>query len=83
VSPVATFLLHHRHTAAECAASFAAWSGFRSPLRRAPVHSTCLAGDHALWWVVDASDRDAALALLPTFVARRSRATEVRRIRIP
>jgi hypothetical protein len=47
------------------------------------VHSTCLAGDHALWWVVDASDRDAALALLPRFVARRSRATEVRRIRIP
>ena len=80
---MATFLLHHRHKADECAASFAAWKGFRSPLRRSPAHSTCLAGGHALWWIVEAADGDAALALLPAFVARRSAATEVRRVQIP
>jgi hypothetical protein len=80
---VATFLVHHRHKGRECAASFAAWKGFRSPLRRSSAHSTCLTGGHALWWIVEATDGDAALGLLPVFVARRSVATEVRRIRIP
>jgi hypothetical protein len=80
---MATFVLHHRHSAAECAASFAAWSGFTSPLRRGPAHSTCLSGGHAVWWVVEAGDPNAALGLLPAFVARRAKATEVRRIRIP
>ena len=80
---MATFLVHHRHSAADCAASFAAWSGFKSPLRRKPAHSTCLTGGHALYWVVEAADRSAALSLLPAFVARRSKATEVRPICIP
>jgi hypothetical protein len=80
---MATFLLHHRHAAPECAAAFAAWKGFRSPLRRSSAHSTCLAGGHALWWIVEAVDGGAALGLLPPFVARRSAATEVRRVRIP
>jgi len=80
---MATFLLHHEHAAAECAAAFAAWSGFTSPLRRRSAHSTCLAGGHAVWWIVQAADRDEALALLPAFVARRASATEVRRVRIP
>ena len=80
---MATFLVHHQHAAAECAAAFAAWSGFRSPLRRRAAHSTCLAGGHALWWVVEAADGESALSLLPSFVARRARATEVRRVRIP
>lgn len=80
---MATFLLHHRHSATECATAFAAWNGFKSPLRRRPAHSTCLTGGHALWWIVDADDRDAALRLLPEFVARRARATEVRRVCIP
>jgi hypothetical protein len=80
---MATFLLHHRHTAAECATAFAAWNGFRSPLRRRPAHSTCLAGGHGLWWIVEAADRDSAMSLLPNFVARRARATEVRNVQIP
>jgi hypothetical protein len=80
---MSTFLVHHRHTAAECAASFAAWSGFKSPLRRKPAHSTCLTGGHALYWVVEADDHSSALRLLPAFVARRSKATEVRPICIP
>ena len=80
---MATFLLHHRHTASECASAFASWNGFKSPLRRSVAHSTCLVGGHAVWWVVDAADDDSALRLLPAFVARRASATEVRRVRIP
>ena len=60
-----SFLLHHSHDAHECAAAFAAWQGFDSPLRHRRAPSTCLAGGHALWWRVEASDRRAALELLP------------------
>jgi hypothetical protein len=80
---VATFLLQHRHTAAECATAFAAWNGFKSPLRGRFAHSTCLVGGHAVWWIVEAADRESALSLLPSFVARRASATEVREVRIP
>ena len=78
-----TFLLHHRHAPVDCAASFAAWLGFASPLRHERVASTCLAGGHALWWRVQAVDRDAALALLPAFVGRQTMAIEVRDVEIP
>jgi hypothetical protein len=77
------FLLQHRHTPAECAAAFAAWAGFQSPLRHRPAASTCLACGHALWWRVQAVDAAAALALLPLFVARRTVPIEVREIEIP
>jgi hypothetical protein len=77
------FLLSHRHDAAECAAAFAAWQGFDSPLRRHPAASTCLDGGHALWWRVEAPDRPAALAQLPPFVARRTEAIQVREVQIP
>jgi hypothetical protein len=74
---MARFLLDHRHSPAECACAFAAWLGFDSPLRHHAAASTCIAGGHAVWWQVEAPDRDAALALLPGFVAER---TEVRRV---
>lgn len=77
------FLLEHRHAPAECAAAFAAWTGFQSPLRRGSAASTCLAGGHALWWRVQAEDAAAALAMLPRFVARRTVPIEVRDIEIP
>jgi hypothetical protein len=77
------FLLHHRHDPAECAAAFAAWKGFDSPLRHRLAPSTCLAGGHALWWSVEAPDLSAALALLPGFVAERTHPTEVRNVPIP
>ena len=38
------FLLHHRHLPHECAAAFAAWHGFDSPLRDGRVPSTCREG---------------------------------------
>ena len=77
------FLLHHRHRPHECAAAFAAWQGFDSPLRHGRVPSSCLAGGHGLWWRVDASDRVGALALLPRFVAQRTDAIQVREVEIP
>ena len=80
---MALFLLHHEHAAAECAAAFAAWQGFDSPLRHHAAPSTCLAGGHAVWWRVEARDLIAALALLPPFVAHRTRPTEVRDVQIP
>jgi hypothetical protein len=76
-------LLHHEHTASDCAAVFAAWSGFSSPLRRHPVASTCLAGGHAMWWRVEAPDDATALGLLPQFVAERTTPIPVRDVEIP
>jgi hypothetical protein len=80
---VPVFLLNHRHEAHECAAAFAAWQGFHSPLRHRLVPSSCLAGGHGLWWRVEARDRAGALALLPKFVADRTTASEVRDVEIP
>ena len=77
------FLLHHRHAPDECPAAFAAWTGFTSPLRHGSAASTCLAGGHALWWRVQAANADAALALLPGFLARRTVPIEIREIDIP
>ncbi len=80
---VARFLLHHRHGAGECGVAFAAFKGHDSPLRRSPAFSSCRSGHHAVWWVVEAPDEAAALALLPHFVANRSTATRVQEVQIP
>jgi hypothetical protein len=77
------FLLHHRHERRECAAAFAAWMGFDSPLRHGRAAATCLSGDHSVWWRVEAENAAAALALLPRYVARRTVPIEVRDIEIP
>ena len=81
--PMPSFLLHHQHTPRECAVAYAAWRGFDSPLRRHTAASTCLAGGHAVWWCVEAPDRQAALALLPPYVAHRTHAIPVRDVQIP
>jgi hypothetical protein len=78
-----SFLLHHRHEAHECAAAFAAWQGFDSPLRHGRVRSSCLTGGHDLWWQVEATDHREALALLPRFVARRTDPIQIREVEIP
>ena len=77
------FLLHHPHRPDECAAAFAAWQGFQSPLRHRRAPSTCLAGGHAIWWRVEAPTLTAALALVPAFVAQRTDPIEVRDVEIP
>jgi hypothetical protein len=80
---IATFLLHHRHGAAECRAAFAAWKGFDSPLRRRPTLGSCASGGHELFWQVDATDAAAALAQLPPYLASRTQALEVAEVAIP
>jgi hypothetical protein len=80
---MAFYLLHHHHAAEDCAAAYAAWRGFASPLRHRPAPSTCLAGRHEIWWRVEAADRGAALALLPRYVAERTEPIEVREVDIP
>ena len=77
------FLLNHQHQPQDCAAAFAAWQGFDSPLRHGHVPSSCLVGGHGLWWQVNAPDRAGALALLPRFVAERTTAVVVRDVEIP
>ena len=77
------FILQHRHEPDECDAAFAAWAGFESPLRHALAPTTCLAGGHDVFWNVTARDAAAALALLPRFVAQRTRAVQVREVEIP
>ncbi len=77
------FLLQHQHEAHECAATFAAWQGFDSPLRHRRAPSSCLAGGHGLWWQVEAPDRRQALALLPRFVAKRTNPIQIREVQIP
>ena len=66
------YVLYHRHAPGDCAASFAAWNGFRSELRRRSAPSTCAFGGHEIWWTVTAPSERDALALLPRFVADRS-----------
>ncbi len=77
------FLLHHKHEAGECAAAFAAWLGFDSPLRHEFAPSTCLAGGLSVWWQVEAESPERALALLPKYVAQRTTPVEVRETEIP
>ena len=77
------FILHHRHDAADCRASYAAWKGFRSPLRRQTALSSCVAGGHEIWWQVSAASADEAAALLPGYVAARTVVTEMREVFIP
>jgi hypothetical protein len=77
------FLIHHKHQARECAAAFAAWKGFSSPLRRRTTIASCLAGGHEVWWEVTAPGEAEALAQLPRYVAERSTAVPVREVRVP
>ena len=77
------FLLHHRHAPEECGVAFAAFKGHVSPLRHTATVASCVTGGHDVWWLVDASGREEALAQLPHFVAERSTATEIREVITP
>jgi hypothetical protein len=77
------FVLHHRHEAHECAPAYAAWKGFASPLRHEATASSCVDGGHEIWWVVLADEPQAALALLPAYVAQRTDAIPIREVKIP
>lgn len=77
------FMLHHRHEPHECAAAFAAWKGFASPLRRTATVASCASGGHEIWWELDAADESGALGLLPRYVAERTRAIQIGDVSIP
>jgi hypothetical protein len=77
------FLIHHRHEPRECGATYASFRGFASPLRHQPAMASCVSGEHAIWWSVEAPSADAALSLVPAFVAARATATQVGEVEIP
>ena len=78
-----SYLLHHHHEPHECGAVFAAFKGHESPLRRRLTLASCLSGGHAIWWTVQAPTDQAALALLPAYVAERTTAIRVTEVGIP
>jgi hypothetical protein len=80
---VPKFVLTHTHQPEECAIAIAAWKGFASPLRHGRPLGSCAHGGHRVWWTVEASDGTSALSLLPTYVAQRTVAEEVREVPLP
>jgi hypothetical protein len=77
------YLLHHHHEPHECGVVFAAFRGFESPLRHEATLGSCRSGGHSIWWTVEAANEESALALLPFYVAERTRATAVSELQIP
>ncbi len=81
--------LQHRHPSRECPVAYAAWRGFDSPLRHESALATCGNGrpdgtaDHLLLWTVDANSKEAALAMLPPWLADRTEVREVAEVSIP
>ena len=80
---MARYLLCHRHEPRECRVAFAAWAGFPSPLRHRSAIGTCAQGGHNLWWTVEATDPDEALAQLPEYVAERTEVVPIDEVLIP
>jgi hypothetical protein len=78
-----TYVLSNTHHDGECAATFAAWRGFESPLRRSAPASGCRWSDHRLWWEVEAESAEEALRQLPPFVADRTEVIRVIRADLP
>jgi hypothetical protein len=76
------YLLHHRHEPHECGVAFAAFRGFESPLRHKATLASCRSGGHSIWWTVEATSKENALALLPFYVAERTTATPVSQVQI-
>lgn len=79
---MATFILAHAHDEAECRIAYAAWRGYDSPLRGLAAMASCSAGDHHMFWTVDADTALDALKQLPPYLAERTHASEVRRVAI-
>ncbi len=78
-----TYQLAHQHHADECRFAYAAWNGFASPLRHHTTLSSCAKGDHRIWWTVEADSPEAALSLLPSYLATRCEVDLVSEVLIP
>ena len=70
--PMTRYLLHHSHEPHECGVVFASFKGHESPLRHQSTLASCRSGGHAIWWTVEAAAEEAALGLLPSYVAERT-----------
>jgi hypothetical protein len=77
------YLLQHLHEPDECGVVFASFKGHGSPLRHRSTLASCRSGGHAIWWTVEATSEQDALALLPVYVAERTTATSVSEVEIP
>jgi hypothetical protein len=77
------YLLQHHHQPSECGAVFASFKGHSSPLRHRLTLASCRSGGHAIWWTVEAGSEEDALALLPTYVAKRTTVARVNEVEIP
>jgi len=77
------YLLDHSHEESQCDAAFAAWAGVRSELRGSTALAGCAQGEHRVIWRVEADDAQAALALLPGFIAAQTVVVPVREVVIP
>lgn len=77
------FRMVHRHAPQECGASLASWQGFASPVRRRPATASCAFGRHQVWWDIEASDAEQALAWLPEFVRVRTDVQQVEDLAVP
>jgi hypothetical protein len=80
---VPEFLIHHRHEPSECAAVYASFQGFVTPLRHRLAAASCDHGGHDIWWFVEAETSARATDLVPAYVARRSAVARIERVRIP
>ncbi|MGH9106842.1 MAG: hypothetical protein ACRDZX_13625 [Acidimicrobiales bacterium] len=78
-----TYQLLHRHEPDECRFAYAAWNGFDSPLRHHGALSSCAQGGHRICWTVEAGRAEAALRLLPPFLAVRCEVDPVSEVPIP
>ena len=77
------YLLQHRHQPRECGVVVASFKGLDSPLRHRATVASCRSGGHAIWWSVEAASEEDALRLLPAYVAARTTATRVSKVKIP
>ncbi|WP_408898428.1 hypothetical protein ACJ5H2_04795 [Nocardioides sp. R1-1] len=77
------FRIVHGHAPDECGASLASWQGFASPLRKNAALASCAAGQHQVWWDVEAPDAEQALALLPEFIRARTDVQRVEDLPVP
>lgn len=83
LDPMSRYLLEHRHEPHECGVVFAAFKGFKSPLRHEATLASCRSGGHSIWWTVDADDEAGALRMLPAYVAERTTVARVNEVEIP
>jgi hypothetical protein len=77
------YLLQHRHEPRECGVVFTSFKGHESSLRHRPTLASCSSGGHEIWWKVDAESEEAALGLLPAYVAERTKVARVSEVDIP